>query len=105
MLALNGVFLIGVMAVFWIVNIVRQRSIAAITDSFGLGDLFMILAIGVCFPFVQLMIFLIGGLFFSICVHTFWDQKSGIPLAGYLSIFLGVIYLGAWMYDELILYT
>ena len=104
MLALNTVFLIGVLAVMWLIPIIIKSG-TSMRRSFGLGDILMMLAMAMSFSFFQFLLFLVCTLLFSMCVHTFLKKKKEeIPLAGYMSLFLTVVYLGAWICDESILY-
>lgn len=62
------------------------------------GDIFLFFAIIPVFSFVNYVLFFITGLFISLLIHLFIlkfkiDKRETIPLAGYLSLYLGVLIL------------
>jgi hypothetical protein len=105
LIALNFIFLIGVVASLWLVASIVKKSQKFSRKGFGLGDLLMMIALAVSFPFIHFLLFALGAFIFSIIANVvISSQKKGIPLAGYMSVFLIIVYACGWGYDESILY-
>ena len=64
---------------------------------FGLGDLFLFLALAFSFSTVSFIVLFISALLFSLVLHVGLNKKNKtVPLAGYLSLFFGMIYMAYW---------
>lgn len=101
---LNLVFIIGVGAVLWLLAILKKDK-SYYKNILGLGDVLMIIAFAISFSFFQFINLFLGAIVFSWVLHFLFGQnRREVPLAGYMSIFLIVIFLGSWVYDESILY-
>lgn len=76
-------------------------------EAFGVGDLCFLIALAVSFPIYTFIIILAAALIFSLLVSLVsLKQKQTIPLAGFMSLFLGVIYIVSWIMNSNInLYT
>lgn len=69
-------------------------------DTFGLGDILLFLAITFSFSSLSFYIIFIFSLIFSLLLHLLLKQKSvlkTVPLAGYMSLFFGIIFISHWM--------
>jgi len=72
----------------------------SITNTFGLGDGLLFLALVFSFSSITFIILFVGGLIFSLVMHLILKQKSKyktVPLAGYLSLFFALVYISYWV--------
>lgn len=77
-------------------------------EVFGLGDVLFLLAICFSFSTVSFLILFVFGLFFSLVLHLILKKSSkdeSVPLAGYLSLFFGVIYIISFLCECSFLYA
>ncbi|MCR8667502.1 hypothetical protein NO995_07410 [Aestuariibaculum sp. M13] len=66
-------------------------------QAIGLGDILLFFALTCTFPTVTFIVVFVFALIFSLLLHLILKNKSTtIPLAGYMSCFIGAIYLGYW---------
>ncbi len=67
-------------------------------EAFGIGDLFFFLGLAVAFPTLSFIVILVFCLIFSLILHLFLAHNSQqtVPLAGYASFFLILVYLSNW---------
>lgn len=71
----------------------------SITNTFGLGDMLMFIALSFTFSSVSFIVVFVFSLIFSLTLHLLLKQNSKyqtVPLAGYQSIFFLFIYIGYW---------
>ncbi len=69
------------------------------SDTFGLGDVLLFIALSFAFASVSFLILFISALIFSLMLHYILKKSSKnktVPLAGYMSLFFGMVYLGYW---------
>jgi len=69
-------------------------------EVFGLADALYFLALAIAFPTVTFIIIFVFSLLFSLLTWFVFKSKSTfstIPLAGYMSVFLIVIFTGNWL--------
>lgn len=73
----------------------------------GSGDLFLLF--GLCFSFstVPFIVMLVFSLVFSLMLHQFIKnpKHTTIPLAGYMSVFFGAVYLVSFFLPNKYLYS
>lgn len=65
------------------------------TNSFGLGDVLFFIFIAFTFSTISFLVLFIFSLFFSLLLHLVLsrkDKQKTVPLAGYMSLFFGVVY-------------
>ncbi|CAD0005752.1 general secretion pathway protein [Flavobacterium salmonis] len=65
------------------------------SNSFGLGDVLFFIFISFTFSTISFFVLFIFSLFFSLLLHFALSQKDRektVPLAGYMSLFFGVVY-------------
>lgn len=77
-------------------------------EVFGLGDVLFFMTICFSFSTVSFLILFVFGLFFSLVLHLIFkksDKGESVPLAGYLSLFFGVIYVISFICDSTFLYA
>ncbi len=69
------------------------------SDTFGLGDVLLFIALSFTFSSVSFLILFISALIFSLMLHFILKRNSTIktvPLAGYMSLFFAIAYLSYW---------
>ncbi|GAA3647369.1 hypothetical protein [Flavivirga jejuensis] len=65
--------------------------------AFGLGDVLLFFSLAFSFASVSFIILLSSALFFSLVLHLILNKKhETVPLAGYMSMFFALTYLGFW---------
>lgn len=65
------------------------------SNSFGFGDVLFFIFIAFTFSTISFLVLFIFSLFFSLLLHLVLsrkDQQKTVPLAGYMSLFFGVVY-------------
>jgi len=70
-------------------------------EAFGLGDALFFLVFAIGFPIVSFIVLFVGSLFFSLLMGVYFRSKKEnytIPLAGYMSLFLAIVFIVAWGY-------
>ncbi|WP_218841523.1 hypothetical protein [Winogradskyella undariae] len=95
---INMLFIIILFTVVFLYSKFKLRT--SITNTFGLGDGLLFMALAFTFSSVSFMILFVFGLIFSLLIHVIFKKKSKyktVPLAGYLSLFFMIIYLSYWL--------
>ena len=78
-----------------------------LNEVFGLGDVLFFFAICFSFSSLSFLILFVFGLFFSLLLHLFLknrNQDQTVPLAGYMSLFFGVVYIISFICESSFLY-
>ncbi len=76
-------------------------------EVFGIADALYFLALAVAFPTATFIIIFVFSLIFSLLTWLILKQKSSynsIPLAGYMSVFLLLIFIANWCTNTINLY-
>ncbi len=77
--------------------ILRSRFL---NKSFGLGDLLLFYALSIGFPTVTFAILFAFSIFFSLVIHLLINRlkkgKQTVPLAGYISFFYAMVFIGSF---------
>jgi hypothetical protein len=71
-----------------------------INNTFGLGDVFMLLSLALGFPSYTFIILLVMGILFALGCYLLLKanyEYETIPLAGYLSLFFAIILLSTYL--------
>jgi hypothetical protein len=79
-----------------------------LNEVFGLGDLLFFISISFSFSIVSFFVLFVFSLIFSLLLHFVLKHKQieiTVPLAGYMSLFFGVIYGISFFYDCNFLYA
>jgi hypothetical protein len=74
----------------------------------GLGDVLFIIFIAFSFSILSFVILFVFSLFFSLVLHLVLQHKQSektVPLAGYMSLFFGVVYGLSFIYENAFLYA
>lgn len=94
---LNVVFVSVILVVVFFYAKFKLKT--SITNTLGLGDVLLFIALTFSFSTVSFLVIFIFSLFFSLLLHLFLkNKKTGItvPLAGYMSLFFAFTYLSFW---------
>ena len=86
--------LIGVIFIYTKLKLKKRFS-----DVIGLGDILLLTAIIFACNMVSFIIMLPCALIFSLAMHLFLSKHQNnktVPLAGYMSLFYGLAFLGFW---------
>ena len=74
---------------------------------FGLGDLLFFYALSMAFPTITFIILFVSALIFSLLLHLVIKKKktqTTVPLAGYMSVFIGTVFCTSLFIDQINLY-
>ncbi len=77
-------------------------------STIGLGDVLFFVFITTTFSIVSFIVLFVFSLVFSLILHlvlNYKKEKSTVPLAGYMSLFFGGIYLVSFYYSSTFLYA
>ena len=69
-------------------------------EAIGLGDLLFFLALSFAYPTVTYIVVFVFSMLFSLILHLVihsGKKSATVPLAGYASLFLILIYLSNWI--------
>ena len=95
---LVNIFMVSlVMFVIYLYAKIKLKS--GLFSVIGSGDLWFFLALAVSFSNLAFIILFAGSLLFSLVLHLVLTKKQKhltVPLAGYMSLFMIVSYLGYW---------
>ena len=84
---------LNILGLFLYFSIKEKRLYNPVDTMLGLGDILFFLAIAPLFSLQAFIVFFVSGLIFSLGIHlitNMFKTIETIPLAGYLSIFLGL---------------
>jgi len=77
-------------------------------DVIGLGDVLLFVSLAFSFSSISFAVIFTASLCFSLLLHLLFKHKSKhktVPLAGHMSIFFALTYLGFWFGPTNILYS
>lgn len=92
------------------ISIKEKKLTNIFINHFGLGDLLFFIAISPLFSNINFVIFIISGMIFILVFHSIISlifknkTQSKIPLAGYLSIYLGMIFTYSYFINHQLTY-
>lgn len=104
---LNLCFVTLILLVAYIYNLIKLK-LKFLKEVFGLGDVLFFVFISFSFATVSFITLFVFSLVFSLLLHELFKKKSqykSIPLAGYMSLFFGVIYLLSFAVNISFLYA
>lgn len=95
--AFNLVFV--TILVLIIYTYIKLRGINQFSKAIGSGDILMFFVLSLSFSTLSFMFCFIFSLFFSLILSLYLNRKdkNQIPLAGYMSIFFGLIFIAYWL--------
>lgn len=104
--AANVVLVSCLLGILWVyTKLIRNTGF--LNTTFGLGDVLFLYAFALGFPPVSFTILLSFSILFALLAHlvfSIWKRKDTIPLAGYMSLFLGVVFIWSILNPNLNLY-
>lgn len=77
-------------------------------NTIGIGDILFFLFIAGTFSIVSFLILFVFSLVFSLILHIVLNNKkeqATVPLAGYMSLFFGVVYAVSFCFNNAFLYA
>lgn len=77
-------------------------------NTIGIGDILFFLFIAGTFSIVSFLILFVFSLVFSLILHIVLNNKkeqTTVPLAGYMSLFFGVVYAVSFCFNNAFLYA
>lgn len=78
-------------------------------EAFGIGDVLFFISIAFAFAPFSFAILLVFSMLFSLVIHFFLKTKqkhnSSIPLAGYMSLFFGALYILSFFTNLAVIYA
>ncbi|PWH83978.1 hypothetical protein DIS18_05370 [Algibacter marinivivus] len=95
--AINLIFVGLLIGVVFLYSRIKLKT--SVSNTFGLGDGLLFLALAFSFFSVSFLILFVFGLLFSLVLHLFIKQRTKqetVPLAGYLSLFFAIAYISHW---------
>ncbi|MEW7291268.1 prepilin peptidase [Aquimarina sp. 2304DJ70-9] len=103
---MNIAVLIVIMGLLYLYTLIRLKK-SFFKEVFGWGDLLFFIALAVGFPTVTFVILFVFSLIFSLLVWLVIKKKAKyntVPLAGYMAVFLGMVFITNWITNALTLY-
>lgn len=77
-------------------------------NTIGIGDILFFLFIAGTFSIVSFLVLFVFSLVFSLILHIVLNNKKEqvtVPLAGYMSLFFGVVYAASFCFNNAFLYA
>jgi hypothetical protein len=109
---LNSVLNLGFIAILLSIAFLYAQFVMKINfikEAFGIGDLLFFIFISFAFAPFSFAILLVFSLIFSLAIHFFLKEKqkqyTTIPLAGYMSLFFGAIYILSFFTNLSVIYA
>ncbi len=104
---INIGLLIVIVGLLYLYTLIKLRK-PFFKEVFGWGDLLFFMALAIGFPTVTFIIIFVFSLIFSLLVWLVIKNRADhntVPLAGYMSVFLGVVFILNCMINSLTLYV
>lgn len=77
-------------------------------NSIGIGDILFFVFVCCSFSIVSFIVLFVFALVFSLILHLFFSnkkQEQTVPLAGYMSLFFGMVYTASFFFNTTFLYA
>jgi len=94
---LNSVFVFLLLGIVFLYTKFKLKT--DFSKAIGLGDVFLLFALVLGCASISFMILLPSAFIFSLILHLVISKKqktNTVPLAGYMSLFFGITYIGSW---------
>lgn len=101
----NLIFVVLILAVSMIYARLRKLNFK---NTIGIGDILFFLFIAGTFSIVSFLVLFVFSLLFSLILHLVLSNKkeqSTVPLAGYMSLFFGAVYVISFFWNDTFLYA
>lgn len=95
---LNVAFVVLLLLAVFLYGRLKLRT--AFSSVFGLGDVLFFFAVCCSFSTVSFIVVFCSALVFSLILHLLVSKNQTpetVPLAGYMGLFFGLVYLGSWL--------
>jgi hypothetical protein len=95
---MNLIFISIVLTILFLYSKLKLKT--KVSDVFGLGDVLLFIGLIFSFSTISFLIIFVFSLLFALSVHLMVKQYSkfpSVPLAGYISLFFGMVYLSHWV--------
>lgn len=95
---INQLFILMLIAILFLYSKFKLKT--KLSHTFGLGDTLMFFALGFTFSSLSFIVLFIFSLIFSLILHLVLKSKFSnrtVPLAGYMSAFFTLTYVGHWL--------
>ncbi|MFD0862228.1 hypothetical protein ACFQ1M_08400 [Sungkyunkwania multivorans] len=96
-LGMNLLLVIIIVTILWYYAKLRMKK--NFSDTFGLGDVLMFIALGFSFATISFITFFVFAIFFALIVHLVLKnsmKQPTVPLAGYVALFFSFVLIGVW---------
>jgi len=106
-IVINLGLIFSIVSILYIYSLVRIKR-PFFKEVFGLGDALFFVTFAIAFPTATFIVFFVFSLLFSLGIWLIIKKNSKhntIPLAGYMSLFLILIFIGNWITDAINLYV
>ncbi len=105
---INLIFILLLISIsFLYARVVAKKKF--LNESIGIGDIFLFFGLTVLFPVLTFGVLFVISLLFSLLTHLALtynkEKKTTVPLAGYISLFYGFIYITSIFTTKNILFT
>lgn len=104
-LGFNVLFVAIILGVAFLYVRFRQLNFS---NSIGIGDILFFIFISGTFSIVSFLVLFVFALLFSLLLHFVLNNKKEyqtVPLAGYMSLFFGAVYVMTFLYNSSFLYA
>lgn len=94
---MNFIFISVLLSIVFIYAKLKLKS--TIKEVFGLGDALLFIGLIFSFSTVSFLVIFVFSLCFALLLHLIVKQHSkleSVPLAGYISLFFGIVYISHW---------
>ncbi|GAA4276414.1 hypothetical protein [Aquimarina mytili] len=104
---INIALLIVIVGLLYVYTLIKIKK-PFFKEVFGWGDVLFFIGLAIGFPTVTFIIIFVFSLIFSLLVWLVLKNQAKhntVPLAGYMAVFLGVVFIANWMINTLTLYV
>ncbi len=105
--AFNLLFILVQLFVIYLYTLIKLKK-SVLSEVFGLGDVLFFIFIAFSFSIISFFILFLFSLIFSLVLHFVLRSRQtnkSVPLAGYMALFFGVVYVISFFLDSNILYA
>lgn len=95
---MNFIFISILLLIVFLYTKLKLKS--SFNEAFGLGDVLLFIGLIFSFSTISFLVIFVFSLLFALVLHLIIKQYSklqSVPLAGYISIFFGLVYISHWI--------
>lgn len=95
-LIINAIFILTILSILFLYTKFKLK--IKFSNAFGLGDVFLFLALVCSFSSVSFITLFVFAIICSLALHLILkkNNETTVPLAGYMSLFFAITYLAHW---------